>query len=174
MDVSKRKRLVSSGYDRKLLRLMDLYAEETGVKEIDFNEMALWAEGKHWNPSQSSARKKFARELARAASRDFIEDEDGEPVRRRLSYTINTPRKQGTFWKLMEDMSPEEYRTSAQVKRRRMRGEVLQADRDTRYFNNHYNPGDAIQLSWNFDLDVEESRMPTEYPDVPPEDDYSD
>ena len=52
------------------------------------------------------------------------------------------------------------------------RSDAIQIERDRRYFNTHYNPGDAIQMDYNLNTDVEEHFLPAEYPDAPPEEDH--
>ncbi len=45
--------------------------------------------------------------------------------------------------------------------------DILQLDRDITYFNKHYNPGDPIQMDFDYNPDVAERHLPTEYPDEP-------
>lgn len=172
MAARRKKRITKSEYDRRLLKLIDKWREETGRTDWDLNAVVDWAEANgHWTPPRHDAKRRFARELAQAARHDFIEDENGQPVRRRHAYRV--PGTQLTLWRMIDDLTPEQMRTSAQLRRRQIEGEVLQCDRDLRYYNDHVNPGDPIQLSWNFDEDVRESQMPTEYPDEPPPEEES-
>jgi hypothetical protein len=78
--------------------------------------------------------------------------------------------KQLMFWFKMENATPEDMRLSAQARRRGTRADVFQIVRDVKYYNSHYNPGDPIQLDFNFNKDIEEQQFPTEYPDAPPAD----
>jgi hypothetical protein len=48
--------------------------------------------------------------------------------------------------------------------------DILQIERDRRFYNKKYNPGDPIEMDYNFNTAVEEHFMPTEYPDKPPDD----
>lgn len=101
-------------YEKHLLELMDAYAAETGRDEVDVDEFTSWAEvNNHLQIAQLSLRKKFSRDASKAASKDFILDEDGEPVRRRLSY--RNKKTQKTFWKVMEKMTPEQFHTLSSV-----------------------------------------------------------
>jgi hypothetical protein len=43
-------------------------------------------------------------------------------------------------------------------------------DRDVRYFNKNFNPGDPITVDFNMNPDVEEKRHSAEYKDAPPPD----
>jgi len=156
-------------YDRQLLKLMDEYAKDVGTDEVDFDALALWAEYRgEFKHTKQSLRKKFTRDLAKAASKDFIEDENREPVRRRLPY--KNQKTQKTFWRTIDKLTPDQFRTTLAATRLRIRGEVLQADRNRRYYNKNYNPGDQILMDWDLNRDVNESRMPTSYPDEAPSD----
>jgi hypothetical protein len=168
MSEKKRPRLLS-WYTKQLLGVIDQYTAETGDKLPDLHEVAAWGYGKRIiEPPQRDVIKQLARDLARAARQDYIEDENGEPVRRRFSYKEPRGDVQLTFWFKMEDGTPERMRRSAQGRRNGTLMDILQLDRDLRYYNKHHNPGDPIQLSFNFDPDVEEHRLPPDYPQGPP------
>lgn len=76
--------------------------------------------------------------------------------------------KQLTLWPKMEDMTPDKMRLSPQVRKSGNVQDALQIERDKRYFNKHYNPGDPIETDFNINLDIEEHVMPTDYPETPP------
>ena len=82
--------------------------------------------------------------------------------------------KQLTLWPKMEDMTPEKMRLSLQVRKTGSLQDVLQIERDKRYFNKHHNPGDPIEMDYNMNPDVEEHFLPDEYPEEPPADDQPD
>ena len=107
--------------------------------------------------------------LARACRQDYITDENGEPVRCRHAVKETRGDRQLTLWPKMETMSPEQMRLSLQVRKRGGVQDFIQIERDRRYYNKHFNPGDPIALDYNANPDVEEHFLPTEYPDTPPE-----
>ena len=157
-------------YNKQILQFVDEYERETGESAEDLMAVAQWAHknGK-WEPRPRNPVKELARDLARASRQDYITDEQGEPVRRRHSYPVLRGEVQLTFWVKIENATPEKMKLSLQGRRNGALADVLQADRDRRYYNAHYNPGDPIQMSWNFDLDVEERQYPDEYPEGPEE-----
>jgi len=172
MKVNKKHGRSPSQYTKELLAIIDLYVEETGDKAYDLHHVAAWAHRKGlFDPQPHDVIKQFAKELARAARQDFIVDENGEPVRQRHAVTIDRGGKQLTFWFKMEDATPANMRLSAQARRRGALADVLQIVRDIKYYNKKYNPGDPIQLDFNYNKDIEERQQPTEYPDAPPADD---
>jgi hypothetical protein len=85
-------------------------------------------------------------------------------------HAFKEPGQQHTLWVKIEEATPHQMHVSAQARRKGVLMDVLQIDRDLGYFNNHHNPGDPIQMSWDFNADVDEQHMPTEYPDAPPDD----
>ena len=154
---------------KQRLAIVDLYTEETGDKTPDLHYVAAWAYRKGlFDPQPHDVIKQFAKELARACRQDFIEDENGEPVRQRHSVKVDQGGKQLVFWFKMEDASRENMRLSAQARRRGTLADVLQIVRDVAWYNKKYNPGDPLQLDFNYNKDIEERQQPTEYPDAPP------
>lgn len=153
------------------MQYIDEYEAEFGGTAEDLNAVAQWAyaQGK-WKPRKRDPAKELARDLARASRQDYITDEQGEPVRRRHSYPVSRGEVQLMLWVKIENATPEKMKLSLQGRRNGALMDVLQADRDRQYYNKHYNPGDPIQISWNFDTDVEERQFPAEYPEQPPHD----
>ncbi|MGN6369103.1 MAG: hypothetical protein ACTHN5_12650 [Phycisphaerae bacterium] len=152
-----------------LLAAIDRYEIETGDKSGDLKSVARWAHRKGiLTPRDRDPVKAIAHELRSACARDYITDEKGQPVRHRLAYIEQRGDKQMAFWFKMEDATPEKMRLNAAMRRNGTLQDVLQLHRDIRYFNNHHNPGDPIQLDLNFQRDVEEHDLP---PDYNPDDD---
>lgn len=168
MQAPKKKRRRLSAYYRQILAYLPEYEQETGAPAGDYDLVAAWAyHKKKWKPPPRDFIRQLARDLARASAQDFISDENEEPVRWR--YPVRDKKTQKTFWVTMDKASPEQIKMSAQNRRNGAMSDVLQIVRDLSYFNGHYNPGDPIQMSFNFDLDISERQMPTDYPDAPPE-----
>ena len=111
----------------------------------------------------------MARNLARACQQDYVVDENGEPVRVRHPVRETVGDKQLTFWPNMEDIVPAKMRASLNSRRKGSGEDILQIERDRRYYNKKYNPGDAIEMDYDYNKDVEEHFMPTDYPDASPE-----
>jgi hypothetical protein len=44
-------------------------------------------------------------------------------------------------------------------------------DRDVNYYNRHHNPGDPIEICFNFTPDLAEGQQSGEYNDSPPDED---
>ena len=160
---TKKKPPQATSYDRQLQRLVARFEEATGAKAVNLDDVVLWAEQKgEFQVTVGQMRKKFARDLARALSKEYIENDDGEPVRKRQPFRTET---QLTLWKMIDDMSPDEMRVSYQITRSRVGGEVFQKQRDIDYYNKKINPGDPIETSWDYDSDINDRKHSTEYHD---------
>ena len=105
---------------------------------------------------------------------DYIEDEQGEPVRNRHAYKTDKGPEQKVMWFLMEEATPEKMRLSAGWRRRGLQAGCFQLDRDLNYFNKNYNPGEPLEVSYDFSQDVVERQEHGEYDDTPPEDEFED
>ncbi len=167
--MSTRTKRSQSNRDRQFQEWLELYVEETGQTEIEMFDVAVWAvNNEHCDLPRSDALKQLAKQFSKSASTAMITGDDGGPVRKFLPYRETKGLKQQTFWSDIHDLSIDKMKHSVQLVRRQVRSTVIQAERNIEYFNSHINPGDPIQLSWNFDADIEESRMPSEYNDTPP------
>jgi hypothetical protein len=157
------------------LRLIDEYEKSTGDKSGNLMLVAHWAhkEGKFPPPAYNPV-KLIAKSLATACRQDYIDTEKG-PVRRRHAYIPKGDPNQKTFsWFKIEDATPEKMKLSSQGRRNGTLLDLLQLVRDLDYYNDNYNPGDPIEVDPDFTPDIEELRMPPEYPDSPPDDSGDD
>lgn len=71
-------------------------------------------------------------------------------------------------------MTRDQMRTSLSARRRGSLQDVLQIERDRRYSNKKYNPGEPIELDFNLNIDIEEHYQPDDYADEPPGSTQSD
>ncbi len=63
----------------------------------------------------------------------------------------------------MATMSRDQMQMSMQHRRQGIRADCIQLDTDLESYNQNYNSGTAIQISLNFEEDVEEAKMSGEY-----------
>lgn len=174
MGDKKKVRRTQSTYNRQVLAMIDQYVAETENHDWQMSEVAQWAIANGlWSPPRYDPVKHLARDMQRAAREEYIQDENDEPVRRKHPYRIAVGDRFQTLWFNIEDTTPERVKLSAQQRRKGIAADVFQAERDIRYYNKNHNPGDPIQLSWNFDHDVSERDQPSDYDDTPPPDDES-
>src|SRR5262245_23336122 len=162
-------------YTRSLLAIVDEYNADENDKEPDLYQVAKWAHAKGlMDLPEVDPHRVMARNLARACRQDYVIDENGEPVRKRHAVREESGDIQRTLWPNMEDIVQATMRASLNSRRKGFAEDVLQIERDRRSFNKNYNPIDPIEIDYNFNKDVEEHFMPTDYPDEPPADHSDD
>lgn len=170
--MKRKKKVPGSSYARELQIIIDDYVADTGETVIDMRMVAAWAiQRKRWDQPPADKISRLAKELSAAARQETVVNDDGEPVRRRHAWTEKQGDKQLTFWVNIEDANPHQMRACAQQRRKGILADCVQLERDVDYYNDKYNPGESIQLTFDFTEDMHEKDQPTEYPDAPPEDD---
>ena len=112
----------------------------------------------------------LANAMQRASRSDYIEDDNGEPVRRRHAYRVTRGEEQLAFWVNMEDATDKQMRICFSQRRRGILNDNEQLDRDCKYFNAKYNTGKQLVIDFDYTLDMHDKTQPTEYNDTPPED----
>lgn len=169
MRAKRRSRKTQSTYHRQLRQMLERYKEETGNDTWQMIDAAKWAIANDlWKAPRYSPEKILARDMQQAARQEYIEDENGDPVRRKHPYRISSGDKYQTRWFNIEEATPDKVKISSSQRRNAIFADVVQAERDLRYYNKNYNTGEEIQMSWNFDADLSEKDQPTDYDDSPP------
>jgi len=174
--VTTKKKGRCSLYSRQLQRFIDEWRHETGADDVDMRLVAAWAINKGlWQPPRKTAVELLARDLSRAAREDYIEDDEGNPVRKRHAYRVKQGDQQLTIWVDIDTAKPGQMRLSVLQRRLGIVGDCIQLQHDVNYYDSHNKHGAKLpQLSLDFGPDVTERNLPTEYPDAPPEDDELD
>lgn len=133
--------------------------------------IAEWAIAKgKWYPRKKSVVDQCAQEIADAMRLEMEKDPQGRTVRAKHCAMITEINEFGEkvqkhFW-FGRDAEPNLMRRSLQQRRKGALGEVLQMNTDMESYNDNNPHGAQIQMSFNFDKDIEESKQSTEY--VPP------
>jgi len=157
-----------------LQAIVNAFAKATGATRIDMREVASWAiRNGMWQPSRKDAIKQCAHELARAARDEFYVDPQNRHVRKKHALRIqmleDDGEKQLSLWVDITTSSREDMQMSFQQRRQYIVGDCRQLRTDLESFNENYNRGAPIQLSFDFTEDLEEAAMATEYPVERPE-----
>jgi hypothetical protein len=153
-------------------RIINDYITETGADEINMNDVARWAKakGRMPEPRPFDPVKMFAHELSEAARQEYYIDPQNREVRKKHCYMIVEADGQMRFhWVDIETAKMEPMHKSLQARRRQSLGDVIQLDTDRKSYNDNNLFGACIEMSYNFDEDLAERNMPTEYPEEPPE-----
>jgi ferric-dicitrate binding protein FerR (iron transport regulator) len=160
----------STNYQAQLQEFIHAYKETVGDAPVTLREVAAWAirEGR-WRPPTVSAIDLLAQELGQAAREDYMTDSQGRRVRRlharKMEVTLPTGEmKQVTFWDDITTALPEHMHMAFQQRRRLILSDCHQLKMDVDSYNENWNRGEQLLLSYAFEEDLEELAMPTDYP----------
>jgi hypothetical protein len=169
--MARQKRQKSKHHVDDLLQIIKDYEADTGADEIDMRKVAKWAmERGRWHPPRYNPLKACAKELSSAAREEYYIDPQGREVRKRHCYTIiEADGQRAWLWVDITTAKPDPMHRSLQSRRRSALGDVIQLDRDLASFNENNAWGAALQMSFNFDEDLEELKHPIDYPEEPEE-----
>lgn len=132
--------------------------------------IAAWAirEGL-WQVPRTSAVDQLASDIARSMREEFITDPQGRSVRlyhaRRVTEKLDDgEERQMVLWDDIRNAPPEHMQISFQQRRHAVLGDVIQLERDVASYNDNYNSGPQLQFSYNYEEDLAELKLPTDYP----------
>ncbi len=160
--------------DRKMLHLIELYKKEHPEEgdEIDPESVSHWAIAEHkYVPIPISPEKLLRRKISRALKDEYITDPQKREVRK-FHFVVEgdgTERHSKAY--AIYDAPPEHMRISLAQRRRSALQDVLQLDLDLNSYNDNNKFGATIpQLDYDYNKDVAEKKMPTDYPLEAPDD----
>ena len=144
----------TNNYNSQLQRLVQRFRQEEGQGPLSLPDVAKWAiEKGEWQPKQSPEAI-LAGDLAKALREEHITDPQGRTVRAKHAVRSD----QGVLW-VWDDIrtAPAEHmRTALQQRRHQIVGDCRQLKNDADSFNENYNTGRPIQLSFDFTEDLAE------------------
>jgi hypothetical protein len=119
-------------------------------------EIAQWAlVNNRWQPQPSLLLSLCAQEIANAMREEIINDSQGRRVRAKHVALMPTPDGQQAYlWDDIRTMSREHMLISAQTERQQIAGWCYRLKVDVDSFNQNSNPGQPIQISFDFRPDV--------------------
>lgn len=130
---------------------------KTFGREAEAMEMAQWAISNGlWEAPRLLAVKKCAEDLADAMREEYETDAQGRRVRIKHAARIKKNGKQLTLWADIHTAKRSFIEIALQQRRQQIYGDCKQLKFDMDSFNENYNKGQAIQLSFDFTDDLEE------------------
>ncbi len=126
--------------------------------------IAEWAvRSDRWTPQNYSALAYLAVQIGRAMREEYITDPQGRRVRAKHAATVTDKGKQLTLWVGMRDTSVPNHRRLMNIALRQRRqgimGDCLQLKSDADSYNENYNPGEQIEIVFDFRADLEEAEL---------------
>ena len=161
--------------NRKMIYLVELYQKEHGEEgeEIDLDSVSYWAlEEEKYNLQPVSPQKILRRMLAQALRDDYTTDPQGREVRK-FHFVVqqdSSGKKTSKAYDIYH-APPDHMRLSLSLRRRSALNDVVQLELDLQSYNDNNKFGETIpNFDYNFNKDIEEGAMPTDYPLEAPED----
>ena len=156
-----------------MLFLRDKYCEAhpDAGNPVDPDAVADWAiQTGIYKPPPIDQKQILHAKIRSALRDDYFEDPQGREVRANHPEMIEVQTAKGVRWRSVwyriYEMPPEKMRGSGQLRRRGAFRDVYQIHIDFESYNDNNIFGARVdQLDFNFNKDIKESNMPTEYPD---------
>jgi hypothetical protein len=161
-----------------MLYLLDLYQREHGgaAETFDLDEVAAWAirEG-HYRPEPVDPAKALKGQMAKAMKNEHVTDPQGREVRKFHAVRHTDGERQWTLWATITDADPGHMRVSLQQRRSYLLSGCRQHKMDSESYNENNKYNATLPFSdYNFNPDLEEETLPTEYPMERPSEDEDD
>ena len=149
----------------ELLEMIEEYKAEHGGRVVDPRAVMRWAiaKGKYRKPPPSMEQRGTT-ELRRAMRSARHEDPQGRTVRTNHPAVYEVEGEQLTLWADIREAEPDHMRISLQQRRQGMLADVKRHKVDVESYNDNNPYGAQIPLfNYNYELDLEEAEMPTNY-----------
>jgi hypothetical protein len=149
----------------EMQKFIRYYKRETGIKEVDLKEVALFAKGKGWTlPLPIDPIEVLARQFAAAAREETRTDrETGQSYRVNHVYSVTRDDVQYRLWVDIDEAPREPMHRSLTIRREQVVGDITQLSFDAEHWNRIHPTEEPIVIEKDFGLDVEIRRnAPTE------------
>lgn len=144
-------------YNEQLQRIVKKYEDAGNPLPATAHDIAIWAiEQGLWQPQRSTVVDRCAEEIARAMREEHITDPQGRRVRVKHVATVERNGRQAAFWADMRTAPREHMEIAFQQRRQQIVGDCRQLKWDVDSYNQNHNSGEALQMVFDFTLDLEE------------------
>jgi hypothetical protein len=157
---------------KTLQEMADLYRREVTNEPVELTVVAKWGiQHGLWKPTYKSPEEILAGELGQALREQYLDDPQGRRVRRKHARRVEEllsdgSTKQHVFWDDITTATPDHMQASLQQRRRLILADCQQLKTDVDSYNENFNnSGTLVQTSFDFNEDLVESELPSEYPE---------
>ena len=142
-------------YKRELLEIAnDFFAHQP---EATADEIADWAiRTRRWAPPEDTGRKRLANEISRAMAEDKRTDRQGRIVRGKHAARMKRNGRQMVLWSDLDRASRDFMDVAFKQRRKQIVGDCRQLKVDVDSYNDNSNPGEPIQIPFDFTKDLAE------------------
>lgn len=143
--------------NQKMQRLIRLYRDETGIREVNMEDIAKFAVSKgFWAlPSPVSPIKLLAKEFAQAAREEIRYDKKtGQPYRANVAILVPQGGKQLYLFGDIDEVDRKKMLRNLIMRREQMVGDGLQITYDQDHWNNVHPNEESLQLPMDLTDDI--------------------
>lgn len=144
-------------YNEQLQSIVNRYMKSGETWPTSTRTIAAWAirQG-YWQAQPKDLIDQCADQLSRAMREEYIRDPQGRVVRAKHAVRVHGGPKNLTLWADIRTASPKHMRTAFQQRRMQIVGDCKQLKADVDSYNENANPGQPIQMIFDFTRDLEE------------------
>lgn len=146
------------------------YREAGQPWPTDKRTIAAWAyEQGLMKPTRKSVIDQLANEIGRAMRNEYMTDPQGRTIRRKHARRVEVQTetgelKQMTIWDDIQTATPEHMQRSFQQRRNMTLADCFHHKQEVDSYNQNWNDGAPLKFTYDFNEDLEEKEMPTDYP----------
>ena len=150
-----------STYNEQMQRLFRQYQAEVGITgPTTLKDVGVWAIGKRlWQPQPEAVLRQFSADMGKALREEYYTDPQGRRVRTKHPARLPSSEEGEQIVMVWDDIrvaTREHMQLSFQQRRHGVVADCHQLKIDVESFNDNRNPGEPIQISFDFRADMEE------------------
>ncbi len=149
-----------TSFNDQMLHIVDGYRAAGLAWPCTSRQLAAFAlEKKLYEPHQGRLLSIVADEFSRAMREQYIKDPQGRSVRAKHVARLVVEGEQKRLWDSIDTAEPQFMQAALQQRRHQIVGDCKQLKTDTDSYNENWNSAADIQMSFNFEADLQELEL---------------
>lgn len=154
-----------SVYSRQMQNIVRQYRQSGLPWPASARDIAAWAlQNNMWAMRQSDIINRCANDLSRAMREEYFTDPQGRTVRAKHAAAVLVNGENMTLWDDIRTASRDFMKVAFQQRRHQIVGDCRQLKADVDSYNENKNPGEPIQIVFDFTFDVLEAEVLSSLP----------
>lgn len=161
---------------REIEQLIELYRQrhpELDGSALEPHLVAAWGIQHGWRRPPLTPEEMLRKDLSKYLQTEYTQDPQGRRVRKHhaILYTVMTPdgAKRRSQWHTIDEAPAKHMAASLQLRRGYAFSDAKQVELDWSSWNDNNIFGEQLPpMDFDFNKDIEESKLPTHYPSTPP------